>query len=63
MDKQNASLRWLREHKFEVHSLAFGLMIISAALLYAAAETDATGWIWFLLGLFITGNLLALAVR
>jgi hypothetical protein len=56
-------LQWLRANKFRSHLIAFLLMIISAALLYPAAHNGATSLIWALLGVFICGNLVALATK
>jgi len=53
---------WLNAHKFQVHSLAFGLMVLTPALMFIAAPCAAMGWIWFFLALFAVGNLLALSV-
>lgn len=53
---------WLNTHKFQVHVLAFGLMMVTPVLMFFAAQGDAMGWIWFFLALFGVGNLLALSV-
>lgn len=53
---------WLNGHKFQVHSLAFGLMIITPVLMFVAAQGEAVVWIWVFLALFAVGNLLALSV-
>ncbi len=53
----------LSANKFKVHSLAFLLILLPSALLYPAAQADSPGWIGFLLGLVIAGNLLALLTR
>lgn len=53
---------WLITHKFQVHALAFGLMMVTPVLLFFAAQGGAVIWIWFLLGLFAVGNILALSV-
>jgi uncharacterized membrane protein len=53
---------WLNTHKFQVHALAFGLMMVTPVLMFFAAQGEAMGWIWFLLALFGVGNLLALSV-
>lgn len=63
MEKRSNPQRWLSEHRFTVHFLAFALMVLSAGLLYFAARQETEGWIYFLLGVFTAGNLLALAVR
>lgn len=54
---------WFKKHKFEAALLAFLLMMLPPLGLYAAARQNAAGWIWFLLGIVITGNLLALGVK
>ena len=53
---------WLNTHKFQVHALAFGLMMVTPVLMFIAAQGEAVAWIWFLLALFGVGNLLALSV-
>ena len=53
---------FLNTHKFQVHALAFGLMIVTPVLMFFAAQGEAIVWIWFLLALFGVGNLLALSV-
>ena len=54
---------WLRKHKFQAHAIAFGMMVSAAAAMYFAAKLESTNWIWGLMGLFIAGNLLELAIR
>jgi uncharacterized membrane protein len=53
---------WLNTHKFQVHALAFGLMMVMPVLMFIAAQGEAVVWIWVLLSLFVVGNLLALSV-
>ena len=53
---------WLNTHKFQMHALAFGLMMVTPVLMFLAAQGGAVGWIWVFLGLFVVGNLLALSV-
>lgn len=55
--------KWLREHAFKVHLAAFLLMIVPGALLYPAGANQAVEWVWMLLGLVVTGNILVLLVR
>ncbi len=54
---------WLRKHSFLAHAVALGIMSMSAAAMYFAARLESTTWIWGLMGLFILGNLLELAIR
>jgi hypothetical protein len=54
---------WARKNTFKIHSVAFVLMIVPAALLYPAGASQSMGWIWFLIGLVVTGNILVLLVR
>jgi hypothetical protein len=54
---------WLRKNTFNVHLAAFMLMVIPGALLYPAGINQAVGWIWVLIGLVVTGNILVLLVR
>jgi len=53
---------WFTTHKFQVQTLAFGLMIVTPVLMFIAAQGEDVVWIWVLLGLFGVGNLLALSV-
>ena len=53
---------WLRKHSHQTHALALGIMVISAAALYIAAQLGSSAWIWTLIGLFILGNLMELIV-
>jgi hypothetical protein len=55
--------KWLHKNTFKIHVAAFLLMIISSGLLYPAATSQAVGWVWVLLGLVVTGNILVLLVR
>ena len=52
--------KWLTKNKFEVHLVAFMLMVLTPIPLYYAAQSGATGLIWVLLGFVICGNILAL---
>jgi len=54
--------KWLSTHKFQMHALAFGLMILMPVLMFIAAQGQAVVWIWIFLALFAMGNLLALSV-
>ncbi len=58
----NSLLPWLRKHSFQAHVLAIVIMVTSAALLYLAARSSSTAGIYILIGLFILGNLLELAI-
>ncbi len=55
--------KWLTKNKFEVHLVAFMLMVLTPIPLYYAAQSGATGLIWILLGFVICGNILALISR
>jgi VIT1/CCC1 family predicted Fe2+/Mn2+ transporter len=55
--------KWLTKNKFEVHLVAFLLMVLPPIPLYYAAQSGASGLIWALLALVICGNLLALLSR
>jgi hypothetical protein len=54
--------KWLARRKFAANLLAFLLMVLPAIGLYSAAEWNATGWIWALLGVVVAANLLAIAL-
>lgn len=40
--------------------LALLLMIVPPPAMYLAAQQEATGWIWTLVGLVVAGNLLVI---
>jgi hypothetical protein len=50
----------LRENKFKLHLTALLLMLIPPIPMYLAAQKGATGWIWFLIGIVILGNLIVI---
>ncbi len=52
----------LRDNKFKLHLMALLLMLIPPIPLYFAAEKGAVGWIWFLIGIVILGNLIVIVV-
>jgi hypothetical protein len=54
---------YLRNHKFEAYSIAFGLMIIPPLPMYFAAQNGIIGLFYILLIAFILGNLLVLIVK
>jgi hypothetical protein len=53
---------WMNDHKPGIIGVTFALMILSAGLCFPAANHQATGWIWILLGVFITCNLIILII-
>jgi hypothetical protein len=53
-------MKWLQTHKFQAHTLAFLLIALPPIPMYLAVQGGATGWIWPLLALVISGNLLEL---
>jgi len=54
---------WLRQHTYAIHTLAFILMIFSAAMMFPAAQKDSQGWMIALLALFALSNGLILLVK
>jgi hypothetical protein len=58
----NSLILWLRKNSFQAHAIALAIMVTAAAAMYFAAKLESTNWIWGLLGLFILGNLLELAI-
>ncbi len=54
--------KWLNNRKFQVYLLAFILMVGPPIPMYLVAQRGANGWIWFLLGIVVLGNLLAISV-
>jgi len=52
----------LRDNKFKLHLTALLLMLIPPVAMYFAAESGATGLIWFLIGIVILGNLIVIIV-
>lgn len=54
----------LKQNKtYEIHSFVFGLMVLSSAGLYFAAGAGSEIWIWGLIGLFVSGNVLVMLVK
>jgi hypothetical protein len=60
---KTAMQTWIKQHKFELALLAFGLIVLPSMALYLAAQNGATGWIWALLGLVVAGNLVSLFIK
>jgi len=54
---------WLQKYTFNIHTLAFLLMMLSSFGLYFAAQADAIGWIWGLIALFAACNGLVALVK
>jgi hypothetical protein len=52
--------QYFKQRRFQVHILAFLLMILPPVAMYFAAQQGITGAIWALLALVVLGNLLAL---
>jgi hypothetical protein len=63
MSNMNGLMQRLSANKNRVHQIAFALMVLPPIPMYFAAQRHAGGWIWFLLGFIILGNLLALITR
>ena len=59
----NEFVQRLSDRKYRVHQIAFALIVLPSILMYFAAQQNASGWIWFLLGFIVFGNLLALITR
>lgn len=53
---------WLSQKKFELHLIAFVLMMMSPIGMYLAAQGNASGWTWVLLWVVIVANLLVVIV-
>jgi hypothetical protein len=56
-------MKWLRAHTFQVHLVAFLLMVLPPIPLYRAALNGNTGVMVLLLGAVILGNILVLFAR
>lgn len=52
--------QFIKQRRFQIHILAFLLMILPPVVMYFAAQQGASGAIWALLALVVLGNLLAL---
>ena len=52
----------LKENKFKLHLVALLMMLIPPIPMYWAAQNDASGMIWLLLGIVILGNLIVIIV-
>ena len=55
--------KWLRAHTFQVHVVAFLLMVLPPIPLYNAALQGNAGMMYVLLGAVIFGNILLLLAR
>lgn len=56
-------IKWLRQHKFESHLLAFALMVLTSIGLYATVNADQAGWTWVFLAGFVLANIAAMLVK
>ena len=54
---------WLQKFTFNIHTLAFSLMMLSSLGLYFAARAGSSGWIWGLIGVFAASNGLVALVK
>jgi hypothetical protein len=56
-------INWLRKHRFEIHLLSFGLMVLASIGMYATTKSGASGLVWILLGFFILVNIIAMILK
>jgi len=56
-------MAWLKKHTFEMHSLAFVLMVLSSAGLYLASRSGADALVIGWLGIFIAANVLLVFMK
>lgn len=56
-----APMEWLKKHKVETSLVALLLMILPPLPMVFYAQSGKMGWVWFLLGIIILGNVLAIA--
>ena len=56
-------LGWMQKRTNKVHMVSFLLMLLSPVPMYFALQGGQPGWAYFLLALFILGNVLLLLVR
>jgi hypothetical protein len=54
---------WLQKNTNTVYMVSFLLMLLSPVPMYFALQGGQSGWAYFLLALFILGNVLLLLVR
>jgi hypothetical protein len=54
---------WLQKRTNTVYMVSFLLMLLSPVPMYFALQGGQSGWAYFLLALFILGNVLLLLVR
>ena len=52
----------IRKYKFELHLTALLLMLLPPVPMYFAAQNGATVLLWFLIGIVVIGNLIAVIV-
>ena len=56
-------LGWLQKRTNTVYMVSFLLMLLSPILMYFAMQAGQSGWVYFLLAVFIFGNVLLLLAR
>jgi hypothetical protein len=53
---------WLKKHSFQIHTIAFLMMILPAIPMFHAAKSGNDPFILVLIGLVVLGNILVLFV-
>jgi hypothetical protein len=56
-------LKWLQKRNNSVYMISFLLMLLSPIPMFFAVQGGQSGWVYFLLAVFILGNVLLLLVR
>ena len=56
-------LKWLQKRNNSVYMISFLLMLLSPIPMFFAVQGGQSGWVYFLLAIFIMGNVLLLLVR
>lgn len=59
----NRLLGWLSKHKSGAYTTSFLLMVLSGVPLYLAAKSGSIPGMLIFLGIFVSGNILALLIR
>jgi hypothetical protein len=54
---------WFRGRKYEAHFVSFFMMIFASVGMYLTLNSGENGLRWFLIGVFLAANVLAIMVK
>jgi len=58
----NPGRKWLKDHAYAAHVVAFSIMLAAPILMFLAAQRAMPAWIYPPLALFVSANLLELFI-